>query len=287
MPQTSTVCLDQAVTPVSVQPGEKIVLRGSFHSKHDGSTVDAASTTWPAEAPGGASIDSGGLIDFVGGGFHISERNTTTHVVEAIATGEAAPACAAAGVQAPCLPVRLVPQAHTRLITVDTWKKSLIGGSPNGCFTLEAHTAVLPPIPPAQQKTFGIIGGALGLAAVAGFAWVLQRRRAASPAGQLRALAKRVRSKLNGADAVLAAPLVPAIESALRALKDQRVDASSAEGKRVMRVLERVDAQLDQSAQMARDEEEQRAADELVREVESALEAAEEAQAIGGRRAER
>lgn len=287
MPQTSTVCLDQAVTPVSVQPGEKIVIRGLFHSKHDGSMVDAASTTWPNEAPGGGSVDSGGLIDFAGGGFHMSARDAERHEVEAIATGEAAPACAAAGVQAPCLPVRLVTQAHTRLITADAWKRSLVGGSPNGCFTLEAHTAVLPPIPPAQQKTVGIIGGALGLAAAAGLAWVLQRRRAASPTGKLRALAKRVRSKLNAADSVLAAPLVPAIESALRALKDQRVDAASAEGKRVMRVLERVDAELDKSAQMARAEEEQRAADELVREVESALEAAEEAQAIGSHRAAR
>jgi hypothetical protein len=96
-------------------------------------------------------------------------------------------------------------------------------------------------------------------------------------------LAARVREKLKRADAVVAAPLAPAIDAALRALRERRVDASSKEGKRVMAVLVRVDARLDDSVAQARAEEEQQAADELVQEVESALEAIDEANALGPR----
>ena len=69
--------------------------------------------------------------------------------------------------------------------------------------------------------------------------------------------------------------------SALRAIDEQRVDPSSKEGKRVMDVLRRVDTQIDATAATARAEQEQEAADELVHEVESALEAAAEAHTIG------
>jgi len=79
------------------------------------------------------------------------------------------------------------------------------------------------------------------------------------------------------ADPVRAAPLAPAIESVLKALRERKVDAPSAEGKRVAAVLRRVEVQLSEAEAKARAEEEQQAADELVREVESALEAAEEA----------
>jgi len=129
----------------------------------------------------------------------------------------------------------------------------------------------------------GALAGALAVI-VAGVAWSVHKRRARSPAGQLLALAKRVRTKLRGADSVVAAPLVPALEAALSALRQRRVDASSSEGKRVVRVLQRVEAALDDKVANARAEEEQRIADELVREVESALEAADEASALGGPR---
>ena len=86
-----------------------------------------------------------------------------------------------------------------------------------------------------------------------------------------------MQDKLGRADAVLAAPLAPAVQTALRSLKQRRVDASSAEGRRVADVLARVEARLDASVIEARAEEEQRAADELVQEMESALEAADEA----------
>lgn len=284
MPQTFSVCLNQPATHVDVEPGGEIILKGSFYSKHDGSTIDAATTSWPQGAPGGASIDSGGLLDLAGGGFRLTSQNPNTHEVHAIATGDPAPACGDFNVAAPCLPLRLLPKARSNLMTVDQFSESLIGGSPKGCFTMEVPSAVVV-VPPKAIPVMQVVGSALGIAAAAGLAWVLYRRQAASPAGQLRALAKRVRMKLRTADSVLAAPLAPAIESALRAIAERRVDASSKEGKRVMDVLLRVDKQIDGVAEEARAEREQEAADELVREVETALEAAAEAQMIGGRAA--
>lgn len=285
MPETSAVCLTNAATHVDVRPGEEIILRGSFYSKHDGATIDAATTSWPADAPGGASVDSGGLIDFTAGGFHVTSRNASTHEVHAVATGDPAPLCGQLGVEAPCLPLRLLPLAKSRLKTVDDWSATLVGGPQQGCLAMEIPAHVLPAVPPSSVPYLTAAGAALGFAAVAALAWVVQRRRAASPAGQLNALAHRVRTKLKAADPVLAAPLAPAIESVLRAIRERKVDAPSAEGKRVADVLRRVEAELGEAEAKARAQEEQQAADELVREVESALEAAEEATAIDRRAA--
>jgi hypothetical protein len=284
MPEPIAVCLTSAATHVDVEPGGEIILRGSFTSTYDGATVDAVTTTWPADAPGGASIDSGGLIDLAGGGFHMTSRDAVKHEVHAIATGEAAPACAELGVAAPCLPLRLLPQARSRLMTVGDWKTSLKGGGPGtpGCFAMEVPSQVIA-IAPSTTPYLQAAGVALGIAAVVALGWVIQRRRSASPLGQLQALAKRVQAKLRTADSVLAAPLVPAINAAIRAVGERRVDASSAEGRRVMTVLKRVEAQIDETAAKARAEAEQEVADELVREMESALEAADEASAIGPR----
>src|SRR5262245_59680311 len=126
MPQP--LVLNRPAIAVDVTPGGEIILRGSYQSTHDGSIVDAAVTTWPADAPGGASVDAGGLIDFEAGGFHLTSRNIATHEVHAVATGGPAPACAAFGVASPCLALRVEPQARTRLLTMDAWTKSLKGG---------------------------------------------------------------------------------------------------------------------------------------------------------------
>lgn len=274
-PAPTQLGFDRPAVPVEVEPGGEIVLRGAFHSKHDGSIVDAATTTWPAGAPGGASIDHGGLIDFEAGGFHMTSRDPVTHEVHAIAKGEPGQACAALGVASPCLPLRLQKQAVSRLMTVSDWSSSLSGGG--GAITLKVlNPPPYAPPPAAVPYVWGAVGiVAVGLAGVLGARW--RKRRAASPAAQLVALAKRVQDKLGRADAVLAAPLAPAVETALKSLKQRKVDASSAEGKRVAAVLVRVEARLDASADEVRADEEQRAADELVHEMESALEAADEA----------
>lgn len=274
-PVVTKVPLDRAAIPVEITPGGEIVLRGAFHSKHDGSIVDAATTTWPPEAPGGASVDAGGLYDFEAGGFHVISRDTAKHEVHAVAKSEPGEACAALGVASPCLPLRLQKQAVSRLLTVDEWARSLQGGG--GQVTLEVLTPPIYAPPPAAVPYLAVAGGlaAAVFAGVAGLRW--WKRRAASPAGQLDALARRVQGKLGRADAVLAAPLAPAIETALESLRKRRIDAGSAEGKRVAAVLLRVEARLDASAHEVRSAAEQEAADELVHEMESALEAADEA----------
>jgi hypothetical protein len=276
-PAPTPIGFDRPAIPVDVAPGGEIVLRGAFHSKHDGSIVDAATTTWPKEAPGGGSIDHGGLIDFEAGGFHMTSRDPVTHEVHAVAKTEPGQACAALGVSSPCLPLRLQKQAVGRLMTVSEWSSSLTGGG--GAITLTVlNPPPYAPPPAAVPYVWGAVGLlAVGLAGVLGARW--RKRRATSPAGQLLALAKRVEDKLGRADAVLAAPLAPAVATALRSLKQRKVDASSTEGKRVAAVLMRVEERLDASAVEARADEEQRAADELVHEMEAAIEAADEVKA--------
>ena len=60
------------------------------------------------------------------------------------------------------------------------------------------------------------------------------------------------------------------------ALSSRHIDARSSEGKRISEVLRRVEARLDSSAEEARTHAEHIAADSLVRDVESALEAIDE-----------
>lgn len=273
--------LDKLAQHVDVEPGGEIVLRGSYTSSFDGSTIDAAATYWPEDAPGGASVDSGGLVDFAAGGFHLKSRDPDTHEVVAVATGKDAPACDAAGVAAPCIALRVLPQARSRLITMNEWSQSL-----NGEISLEVEEVAVAEVvePPAYEPAVDAlstpwvqgalaVGAALALGAIA---LTVMKKRRQTPRGQLMELARRVRAKLDGADAALAAPLSPAVESALGVLRRGRVDATSKEGKRVAAVLQRVEARIEATNEAERANREQEAADELVHEMEAALEAADE-----------
>lgn len=281
-PTTFPFQLDQPATHVAVQPGGKIILRGSFHSSHDGSVVDAATTTWPSGAPGGGSVDSGGLIDFAGGGFHVVSRDPDTHQVVAVATDGPAPACDLHDVAAPCLPLRVHHQAHSRLITVKEWTSSLKGGMN---VEVVAPPAYAPVTTMAEKLKPVLIGGGVvvGIVAALIVAWAWYRRWSRSAKVQLRKLAARVRDKASQADPILAGPLLPALETAMKAIDQRKVDPSSEEGKKVMAVLLRVDEKLDEKAARTKAEDERKAADELVSEVEIALEAAGEAAQYGPR----
>jgi hypothetical protein len=165
--------------------------------------------------------------------------------------------------------------ALSRLMTASDFRASL-SGSREGL----ALEVVAPPLyaPPAAAVPYLAIGsGVLALGLAVAFFLRRKKRFAASPAGRLFALASRVRAKLDRADAVVAAPLAPALDTALRALHGKRIDATSAEGRRVQAALEKVELRIDASEKQSRAEKEQEAADELVREFESALEAADEA----------
>lgn len=272
------VLLDATAVHVDVRPGGEVILTGHYYSTHDGSILDAATTTWPPTAPGGDSVDAKGVFDLGLGGFHLVSRDATTHEVHVRATGEAAPGCSAAGVAAPCLVVRTPVAARARMLTGSEFTRTL-----KGEIQMEV---VAPTIAAIAAPAFPFVGaGAAIVAAIfVGFlALRARKKKLTSPAGQLLALARRVQGKLGSADVVVAAPLGRAVDTALRALKAGRVDPSSAEGKRVASVLMRVETTLDTHAAETRAEQEREAADELVREVESALEAAEEASAIGAK----
>jgi hypothetical protein len=273
-PLVQPISLNQAAIHVDVAPGGEIVLRGSYTSAYDGSIVDAATTTWPPGAPGGASVDPGGLLEINDAyGCHLTSRDPVTHVVHAVCSSEGGAACSAFGVAAPCLPVRLRPQAQSRLMTDRDWLDSLKGPG----LTIQGMAPPAVYVPPSSVPYLEAAAGIVAAAGIAFIALRYRKRRAESPAGQLLALGRRVREKLARADAVVAAPLAPAIEAALKALRSRRIDASSVEGKRIADVLQRVEVRLEESTKKARADEEQQAADELVREFESALEAADEA----------
>ena len=271
--------LDRPAIHIDVEPGGEIILRGSVYSRHDGSRIDAATTAWPEGAPGGGSVDQGGLIDFESGGFHLTSRDPVTHEVHAIATGSDAPACTLVAVQSPCLPLRLPVQARSRLMETREWISSLSGGV--------QFEVVQPPaavvVSRAAPALIGPIATVCVIAAVVG-AWLLVRKRARSPRGQLIALARKVQDRARQADPVLSASLRPALNAALQAVRGRRIDPGSVEGKRVSQVLQRVDQMLESDQNKSRESQERKAADELVREVEIALESAQEASRIGAAR---
>lgn len=270
-PSISKINLNVPVQPINAAPGTEIVIRGSLTSTYDGSIIGPVTTTWPKEAPGGASVDPVGLFDLDGGGLHLRSRDLEKHEVHAVVTDKAGEACAAAGVSSPCL-VMNNQLALKRLLTPQEFRNSL-----NGTMELEVPLPPAPPIVP--QSTLPILQIAAGLLvggflAVGALRW--KKGKDASPEGQLMALSKKVMSQLERADQVVAAPLKPTVDAAVKAIRERRVDAASKEGKRVAEALRRVNERLETTAREERAAKEQEAADELLREMESALEAAEE-----------
>ncbi len=274
-PLTLPLRPDAPPLTLDVTPGGEIILRGSYTSTHDGSVVDAATTTWPAGAPGGASVDPGGLVDFAAGGFHVTSRDPVTHEVHAIATGEAGPACTLAGVTH-CLPLRLREGARGRLLKDGDWARSLKGAI---AVEVVAPPAYAPAATAARDAApwLAAVGSVLGLTLGAAAIWRFHKKRAASPRAQLLALARQVQAKAHRADPILAAPLAPALDGALRRLEADEIDPTTAEGIRVRAMLQRVDTRLDEASHQARSQREQALADELTQDIELAFEAADEA----------
>lgn len=267
MPASTPISLDSPAIHLDVAPGGEIILRGAYELAGLGTVIDAATITQPGMGP-----VPGGLIDLENGGFHLTSRNPETHEVHLIATGDQGQACSAVGVASPCLPIRAQKLAVNQLMTLAEWRKLLKGG-----LSVEV---IAPPVyapPPAALPYLEAFGALLAAGVLGTLLWRRRKQRASSPQGRLLTLARQVEEKLARADAVLSAPLAPAVRTAMKALREQRVDASSKEGQRIATVLQRVDARLDDSMKRAREDREQQAADELVQEFEAALEAADEA----------
>jgi hypothetical protein len=279
MPGRLDLPLDRPALPVAAAAGAKIVVRGSLRSAHDGSTVDAIKTE-PAQ---GAQppADPGGLIDFRAGGLRVVEVGPAPHEVSAVVTGEPGPACQALGVASPCLPLRSLELSRARLLTAREWTSSLEG-------RLSVEVPDPPLLPPATRSPSfapamaGAFAAALAALAVA----AIRRRKLArerSPLGRLVALAERVRSKASRAAPEVSAPLEPALATALRYLNEGRIDPGSPQGTRIAETLARVESKLEEGSRLAREAAEQHAADELLLDIESALEAADEATRLAPR----
>lgn len=270
------VVLHRAATHLPVAPGGTIVVTGSFRSRHDGSVVDGASTYWPEDAPGGASVDAGGIIDFRAGGFDVVSVDAKTHAIEAVASGEPAAGCAAHRVPAPCLIVRSHDLAHGRLLTVDDWASSLRG---------RMQVEVLAPMAPASASAEApappavLLGGlaAFVVAMLIALSWWLHRRWRRSPRGRLARLLGQIRRSASRVDPVLSRVLRPALASTARAIRQRRLDPNSTEGQRLELALRQLQAELRQDAARKRREAEREVADELAEQVMIALEAAAEA----------
>lgn len=270
--------LDALAQPLDLAPGTKVTFSGSFQTQ-DGATIDAATTSWPAGESGPAGVDAGGLVDFAAGGLKLVSRDPDTHEVVAIVTGEEGKVCKTLGVGSPCLVTRTIPLSRTRLQTVADLSASMVGG---------INVRFVAPPPPAPPPVFSpvtdffthpatLTSAALGVVVgVGALAWVVRRRQQRSAEGQLKLLTRRVRDKLATADAALVATLSPALDRIVSSVREKKLDARSAEAERVRVVLLRIESSIDQSREQKERAAQQSVADELVLEMEAAVEAAEE-----------
>lgn len=211
-PRVSLSVLDPA-RPVQVAPGGEVILRGTVRSTHDGTVFDAATSR-----PGATGVEGdgapvpGGIYDLEGGGWRIVARDLRAHSYRLAATGEPGAQCVAANVPSPCLPLRLLPLAQTRLLAVSDFARTL-----SGELTMEVIDAEEVParVPPFLERYGMVLGlGALGL--VGAFVGVrVLRRRAATPEAMLRRTAARVRAKLASGDPVHR-QLAPSIDGLVR-----------------------------------------------------------------------
>ena len=102
------------VTALALDPGAQVVVRGLVTTSVDGSSFDAA-MQWDGLSPGASR--PGGLFDLPSGGLTLVEQHPERHEYVLASTGNAGAACAAAGVQSPCLVPRMAALAHERLRT--------------------------------------------------------------------------------------------------------------------------------------------------------------------------
>jgi hypothetical protein len=273
--------LDHPVQALDAPAGSTLTLRGYFHSTLDGSTVDAALTSWPDSAPGGASVDSGGLVDFEAGGLHLLSRDPQSHQVQAMGTAIPGAACAAAGISSPCLVLRTTPQAISRLTTTADYASSLKGSIWVEVAAAPIHEPVLA-LADKIAPYFRATGLALALMFAAAVVLVLVQNRQKSSDYRIRSLISRARQTLRSTDPVLALPLMTVVDQADKALKSHRIEASSEQGRRVEQLLKDLLKQVEDAKMADRADREREEAEDLAQRFQIALEAAQEARSMSG-----
>ena len=113
------------VTALALDPGARVVVHGLVTTSVDGSSFDPV-MQWDGLSPGASR--SGGLFDLASGGLTVVEQHPERHEYALAYAGGPAPACAVAGVGAPCLAPRLGELAHERLKTQGELAATLKGG---------------------------------------------------------------------------------------------------------------------------------------------------------------
>jgi|GEM_PF-2900116 len=195
--------LTEAVRPVTLMPGGEVIVRGAVRSAYDGSVIDAHSTQTEVE------IVAGGLYDLEAGGWTLVSRDPRAHSYRLAASGAPGSACVEAGVASPCLPIRLLPLAQSKLLSVSEFAATMSGELSLEVLDPDPVPLVVPPFVERHAATTGLVSMTL-LAGLFGLTrW---RRRAATPEATLRRAAARVRARLRSGDPVIRL-LAPSIDA--------------------------------------------------------------------------
>jgi hypothetical protein len=195
-----SLSITEAAHPVAVDPGGEVIVRGAVRSSHDGSVIDALTTR-----PGATGVEGdgepvpGGLYDIEAGGWRLVSRDVRAHAYRLAATGNAAPACVEAGVASPCLPLRLLPLAQSRLLAVADFARSVSGEITLEVLDPDSTPVAAPPFVTRYGAPMGV--GALALVGAFALARTL-RRRSQTPEAKLRRTAAKVRARLASGDPV-------------------------------------------------------------------------------------
>jgi len=166
------------VTPLSVDPGARVVLRGTVRTSVDGSVFDALA-----------------LFDPAAGGLRLAGQHPDRQEYVLAPTGGPGPACVAAGEPSPCLAPRLAELAHERLRTGAELASTLSG-------RVELEATAGPAIPPAALRDALTGAVIVGVVAVVVALLAAARRLARSPMGRVRAAAREATRATRG-DATL------------------------------------------------------------------------------------
>jgi hypothetical protein len=176
--------IDHAI-PLTLDPGDALVIRGALRTSFDGTVLDATTHT-----VAGVSV-AGGLYDTAGGGLVLVAADPKAHEAR-FARGGDAPACHALGIAPPCLVPRIAELSHERLLTASELTATLEG-------SMELSVVPGPPhVPPVGMAILVLVV----LTALAAIGAAIREARRRSPLGHVRIAAAEARRATRG-DAML------------------------------------------------------------------------------------
>jgi hypothetical protein len=181
---------DRTMGLETLNHGGELVVRGSVTTTNDGTIFDAARRTQTSGPNAGTR--PGGIYELDRAGLRVSAYDEKTHTVHLVSSGAAAPACAAAGLAAPCLVPRTKDLAFERLLTQEEFARTLTG-------SLDADIPTSPVAAvetPSHALSYG--AGVAGLALIAFVVAGVRRDRRQTLLAQIQAAAKKARAATEG-----------------------------------------------------------------------------------------